>query len=71
MAINQMGMELFSQQDLKGLVSHYTSDGTLMFPGMDTIQGKDGVCVCVWAGGRGVGRCVFVCVCTCAFTQLA
>ena len=48
-------MELFSQQDLKGLVSHYTSDGTLMFPGMDTIQGKDGVCVCVcvgrWEGG--------------------
>ena len=42
-AVNQVGMELFAQQDLKGLMSHYTSDGTLMFPGMDTIQGKDAI----------------------------
>ena len=41
-AANQEGTELFAHQDMKGLVSHYTADATLMFPGLDVIQGRDG-----------------------------
>ena len=61
MAANQKGTELFAHQDLKGLVAHYTADATLMFPGMDVIQGRDGegVCLCVCD----------VCVCQCSSLQ--
>jgi hypothetical protein len=35
-------MELFSEKDFDNLVSYFTPDATLMFPGKDNIQGKDG-----------------------------
>lgn len=61
MAANQKGTKLFAHQDLKGLVAHYTADATLMFPGMDVIQGRDGegVCLCV-CDVCGVYVCVSV-----------
>ena len=36
------GMKLFAERDLNGLVSYFTPDATLMFPGSDNIQGKTG-----------------------------
>ena len=35
-------MELFSEKDFDSLLSYFTPDATLMFPGSDNIQGKDG-----------------------------
>ena len=35
-------MELFSEKDFDSLLSYFTPDATLMFPGSDSIQGKDG-----------------------------
>jgi ketosteroid isomerase-like protein len=35
-------MQLFSEKDFDSLLSYFTPDATLMFPGSDSIQGKDG-----------------------------
>ena len=37
------GMKLFAERNLDGLVSYFTPDATLMFPGSENIQGESGM----------------------------
>ena len=37
------GMELLAKKDIDGVVSFFTPDATVMFPGSDNISGVDGI----------------------------
>ena len=39
------GVKLFSEKDLNGMLSYFTPDATVMFPGSETIQGEDGIAI--------------------------